>query len=323
MKRIFSFVVILGFPSSCAGPQRSEFKHDVSDFDCTEIEGVDLRHRCQEAQDLIKQSRAAIENHYDEYGLQEYRHAYYDNISVHYKGHVGIDDAVQQLSDFSVIFSGDEHQITPVMDTHILLLNRLQAHFGSDRLVCALEMDRQWNKQIDAFYRKQISEDEIVNVLKEESTFLEQDLRRYLRACYLSNIPLIAVDIEQFDGMTILHRDQQIAKNITELFHHYQGRRKIFAPYGGLHLGGPDKLPALLAKAGIQSYQFLNLAPAALHWRCADQIGSESEMKNYACLIDGSNSYVSSQDSLLERYKRILSVIDEERRFRETFSDQK
>jgi hypothetical protein len=303
-RAVFVSIVMVGGLSSCMRPRTSQIMAESKGFDCAEMQNSDLRSRCERVQSLVSLNQAALDEDLMRWGLKDYNDSYFASLPHQYRGHIGIDAAVEKLSDFSVIISGDDHDDDRAMDLHISLLDKLKSSLGSDRLICGLEMNENLNEHIKAFYGKKISEDELITRIGDEVVFPEQNLRRYLRACYVSNIPLVGVDIEQFDGMTLLHRDQQISANIAKQLQLFNGGRKIFVPFGGLHLAGPDRLPTLLAKRGVRSYQFLNLVPAPLHWRCANEIGSEFRMKNYACTVDQSNSYVFPGNSMLERMER-------------------
>ncbi len=281
-------------------------------FACSELKTQSLAEACRATESLKNELRAGFEKSLDEFvGLTAYYRDFENHQAQTYQSHSDLRSAVKEASRSQVIFSGDIHDDHKVFQTHMTILGQLIDIIGPSSLVCAYEADDTVNADLAKHAAGKINDSDLSKAHEGLGTFSEKDFRQYLDICRKHAIPFVAVDIDQNllpeDNDRIFERDRRIAKNIETLVRKFSGKRKIFAPYGNNHLAGSKMLPALLVPKGISTFQFHALASDALHWRCADKLGSEAALKEVACSAGANNAYVFSGSSLVVRVRELWS----------------
>jgi hypothetical protein len=305
--RSVGLALLLGSITSC-GANRSDsaLKYDLSKPDCTKIKTRAVKQSCLEAATYKFENLPRIKARIEQFGPEfvEYNAAYYEDFPSSLKGHLRVEAAVEFAARHQVILSGDIHSVEPVAAKHLKILELLISHVGAEALVCATEMDDLAQTDIDLFRSGHLTKTHMTEVVELRAALSPEHWFRYFELCQKYRIPFHAVDIDQSSDPSMKERDKLIFLNIKKLAAKYP-LRKIFSPYGILHLNGEGKLPDLLSNAGVSSFQFHEMVTDRLHWQCADDLGSESRANTTACVIDASNVYLFSGLSLLERMREV------------------
>jgi hypothetical protein len=321
---LFFITIAIILSSGCRRTDRvanSSPKGEVAlgGFSCSELRTQSLAQACRATESLKNELRAGFEKSLDEFvGLAAYYRDFENHQAQNYTSHSDMRSAVGKASQSQVIFSGDIHGDHEVFQTHMTILGQLIDSIGPSSLVCAYEADDIVNKDLAKHAAGKINDSDLRNAHAGLGAFPEKDFRQYFDICRKNDIPFVAVDIDQNllpeDNDRLFERDRRIAKNIETLVQKFRGKRKIFAPYGSAHLAGSKMLPALLVSKGISTFQFHALASDALHWRCADKLGSEAGLKKVACSAGVNDAYVFSGSSLIVRVRELWSqsVISED-----------